>query len=334
MKDVEKLLPSFRWADEIKLSRVADELTLVGKRFYASNKQSSNSEIIGDYLRRLAGNLAGDEGNTPHYLFANAESNTDLLNFLKRFGPITSDPASIRIAPFTDTTTDKGPGIEIRSKQTWETVRKERLTFDAVFALYAELHSEEPDGNKLLTAAAQIQLGASSWVKQFDEEMIAAIKSPSLSEGPRWYWDSSRQSQLQHKVAALRSYVRVDGLQDAKKAEASAHLILCDILNAFPVTLTHFKGAIEVPSENLAFGIRHVLYYLVRCDYLRASPLARCAWKECTMWFKVGPQGSPCCSPEHALKHRQWHYYHEGKGKKVMAKRYKNTKKRSTTGRK
>ena len=82
----------------------------------------------------------------------------------------------------------------------------------------------------------------------------------------------------------------------------------------------------EMPSEDVSFGILPVLYFLLRCDYLWNAKLARCAWKDCTRWFRVGSHDSPCCSEEHSLKHRQWVYYHEGKGKQKRQSRRKQLK--------
>lgn len=101
-------------------------------------------------------------------------------------------------------------------------------------------------------------------------------------------------------------------------------MALCEILNAFPVSITRFRDyTLELPGEDLSFGIRHILYFLLRSDYLKASPVARCAWHECAKWFRVGPQKSPCCCADHALKFRQRVYYHEGKGRKKRVTRYR-----------
>jgi hypothetical protein len=93
-------------------------------------------------------------------------------------------------------------------------------------------------------------------------------------------------------------------------AIARGRVFLCHILNAFSAKLTDYNGIpFEMPSEDVSAGILPVLYQLIRWDYLRDARVRRCAWKDCTKWFRVGRHESPCCSPEHSLKYRQAEYY-------------------------
>jgi predicted RNA-binding Zn-ribbon protein involved in translation (DUF1610 family) len=96
---------------------------------------------------------------------------------------------------------------------------------------------------------------------------------------------------------------------------ARGQALLCHILNAFPGKLTDYNGTpFEMPSEDVSAGILPALYQLIRWDYLRETRVARCAWKDCAKWFRVGSHESHCCSPEHSLKNRQAEYYRR-KGK-------------------
>jgi hypothetical protein len=110
-------------------------------------------------------------------------------------------------------------------------------------------------------------------------------------------------------------------------ALAKGRALLCHILNAFSAKLTDYNGTpFEMPSEEVSAGILPVLYQLIRWDYLGDARIARCAWKDCTKWFRVGAHESPCCSPEHSLKYRQAEYYRQ-KGKAVRHLRRKREKK-------
>jgi hypothetical protein len=113
-------------------------------------------------------------------------------------------------------------------------------------------------------------------------------------------------------------------------AIAKGRVLLCHILNAFPAKLTDYNGIpFEMPSEDVSAGILPVLYQLLRSDYLRDARIARCAWKDCTKWFRVGGHESPCCSPEHSLKYRQSKYYRvKGKAARELRKKEKEKKAR------
>jgi len=260
---------------------------------------------------------------------------------------------------------------EVELTQDLETLRKEQLIFSSMFSLYREVHSRDPRPESIFDSARRVQAGAADWVRQFEEQEADARRVDDNFGMPArrrwqdmpWRWNRERQTQLQMWVEGIRGLSRGDssapeaaafaivqrlGIKDPsmtfrvpeppvndknlRRCVNAGHMVLCEVLNAFPLNLTRFDDTTrELPGEDLLLGIRHVLYFMLRADYWKKSLVAQCAWKDCRIWFRVGPQESPCCCAEHALKFRQWKYYHESKGKRTSVARYRKAKKETKT---
>jgi hypothetical protein len=325
MKYVERSIPSFRWADEIEISNNDGIVRFFGKKLFAGQKPAVKRDLFAEYLRNISSTQAGDEQNAPHYLFANAKSEPELLAFFERFGPVSIEPASLRIMPNKENT-----AVLIEASQSWESLRREHQIYLSLLTLYREVHSGQPNCETLHAAAVNLRNGCSFWVEQFKRETKTEQLDLRLSEDPRWIWNEARQIDIQGRVEAITSAIlgSPDPIDATGLAVERSHVLLCTFLNAFPPTITRSeRSTVEAVSDNLAFGIRHLLYFLIRKDYLAKARISTCAWDACARWFRVGTKGSPCCSPEHGERFRQWKYYHEGKGQKKRIKRYKKVEK-------
>jgi hypothetical protein len=345
MTAVEQIWPDFRWADEIKVEHNGDQVALYGISRLAAQKNRLHRDLIAEHLSAISGNQSGDEQKAPHYFFANAHLESDRLAFVRRFGPICGDPNTLRLTSCLD---DTGSfQLDIQLIQNGETLRKEQLTFASIFALYSQIHSETPDPENLLRLAKTIELGCAGWIKQF-EEQESAVKQIDKNLGvpvwspweeQPWRWDRNQQGRLAMWIGEIHNRVLTSPsnsdtgrlaitAKDLRRCVDAGHMLLCEILNAFPVHVTRLEGSVvELPINYQTLGIRHILYYLLRSDYLRKTRIFRCAWKECLKWFRAQSQESPCCCEEHALRFRQWKYYHQGKGKKKRATRYRKVEK-------
>ncbi len=168
-------------------------------------------------------------------------------------------------------------------------------------------------------------------------------------ENPAWRWevwtardvqivrdyfrDRHEQHNMREAQAALeeqrqpRDLTIESSVPPYRQLMGRTHQLICTILNAFPQYLTRWRGTtIESPGEDYTFGIRPLLYHLLRLEYLsEGRHIAICPLKECeTKWFRQERAGQICCSDEHSLKYRQREYY-ERKGKRTKADYYKDT---------
>jgi hypothetical protein len=313
--------PPVYWADEIDVLASADGLSVGGQKLFPASASSKDRDPVSVYAHAINGTRAGDQNKAAHLVFTSCTTNEALTAFVKKYGPVVADAESIVIrAP---THEARGARTVLSGTQRWEVLRREQGTFSAALELLGQLRSDKPEPQALFMTARDLVLGTSFWIDLYEKESAKRSNNP-WQDRPSWSWSEKQQGQAQRLLTALRP----DGARKSEErliVEASA--LLCHVLDAFPVRLTQLDGIpLEMPSEDVSFGIFPVLYFLLRCDYLWDAKLARCAWKDCKRWFRVGSHDSQCCSEEHSLKHRQWVYYHEGKGKQKRQSRRKQLK--------
>jgi hypothetical protein len=334
--------PSFRWADEISISASSEKIGFRGKKYFCQSMGAAAHDMLAQYLAKISSSRAGDEQEAPHYLFANAKTSDEMLRFFERFGPISIDPESLRINPLPG----NRPGIVIEATQSWQNVRLEHQIFESLLTLHSQALTPQPDLDRIVEAAVSLASTLPYWIDQFAAEMKAERSIPRLTDDPRWIWDSSRQLNLFGHVSAIKSacsgFVKSVSMESEEEAKnllrtryrvaakltiARTHQLICAFLNAFPPTITRFNGETVVAvSESVALGTRHLLYFMLRRDYLAGGRVAVCAWQPCSKWFRLEGKDSPCC-PEHRLRYRQKKYYDAGAGKEKRHARYEAVKK-------
>ena len=313
--------PPVYWADEIDVVNSAESLSISGRKLLPPSNSSKCLDVMSGYVYAISGAQAGDPNKAAHLDFANCKSEEALTRFVQRYGPVLAEADSVEVRP--PIHEDRCSRTEIRAEQRWDVLRREQRTLNAALQLFEEIRSDNPDGDALVRAAKSVVLGTSFWVDVYNRELQA--KDPRhWQDSPSWMWTAKHLGRAQQLANAVCPMDKEDLLDRAK---SQAHELLCHVLNAFPVWLTRYGGnPVEMPSEDVSFGIFPVLYFLLRCDYLWRAKVARCAWKDCTRWFRVGSHDSRCCSEEHSLKYRQWVYYNHGKGKQTRRRRRKQVK--------
>jgi hypothetical protein len=279
--------------------------------------------LLGSYLYDVLGRTSSSE-KAAHLVFANSTSQEALINFVEKYGPAVAEPSSVVLrAP---KYSSEGVETELRAEQEWETLRREQRTFSAALQVLEQIRSAKVDPDALFPAARELVVGTSFWVDRYEHEAEARRSRP-WQDSPSWIWTAKHQERA---VALMNLLLPLNEKGAAKRAEGQAHALLCQVLNGFPVQLTQYKGIpLEMPSEDVSFGILPVIYFLLRCDYRWTARVARCAWKGCTRWFRMGAHHSGCCSQKHSLKYRQWVYY-RAKGKKTRQRRRQQLKREAT----
>jgi hypothetical protein len=316
-------IPPVYWADEIQVLRRANDLSVSGRRRLPPSKDASRRNLLGSYLYDVLGRTSSSE-KAAHLVFANSTSREALINFVEKYGPTVAEPSTVvlRALGYSSEGVETGLGAQ----QEWETLRREHRTFSAALQVLEQIRSEKIDPDGLFRAARELVVGTSFWVDRYERE-TEARKGRPWQDGPTWIWTAKHQERA---VALMNPLLPLKEKGSAKRAVDQGHALLCHVLNGFPVQLTQYKGVpLEMPSEDVSFGILPVVYFLLRCDYRRTARVARCAWKGCTRWFRMGAHHSGCCSEEHSLKYRQWVYY-RAKGKKTRQRRRQQLKREAT----
>ncbi len=316
--------PAVYWADEIEVLKSGDGLSVSGQNLLPASKGAKDRDPMSGYVYAISGTQAGDPNKAAHLVFASGTSEEALTRFVEKYGPVLAEADSVDIKP--PIHEKRRSRTELTAEQRWEVLSREQRTLTAALQLFEQIRSDKPDREALFDAARALVLGTSFWVDVYNREL--AVKSDRhWQDSPSWTWTAKHQQRAQMLMTPLRP---LNGKGAVKRAKAQANDLLCHLLNAFPVRMTQYQDMpLEMPSEDVSFGIFPVLYFLLRCDYLWSGKVARCAWRDCTRWFRVGTHDSPCCSEEHSLKYRQWVYYHEGKGKRTRQRRRKQAKSRT-----
>jgi hypothetical protein len=313
--------PPVYWADEIEILKSAEGLSIAGQRLLPPSSNSKNRDLMSGYVYAISGAQAGDANKAAHLVFANCTSEEALTKFLLRYGPVLAEADSVEVRP--PIHERRFSRTELRAEQLWDVLIREQKTLNSAFQLFQQLRSDNPDGDALLSGAKSLVLGTSFWIDAYNRE-LEVKDSRRWQESPSWMWTAKDHNRARLLTNAMSP---IDDKGSLARAKSQAHALLCHVLNAFPVRLTQYGGIpVEMPSEDVSFGVFPVLYFLLRCDYLWSAKVARCALKDCTRWFRVGSHDSPCCSDEHSLKHRQWLYYHQGKGRQMRQRRRKHQK--------
>jgi len=308
--------PPVYWADEIDVVKSAESLSISGQKLLPPSSASKRHDVMSGYMYAISGTQAGDANKAAHLVFANCTSEEALTKFVQRYGPVLAEADSVDVRP--PIHEERCLRTEVRAEQRWEVLRREQETVNAALQLVGEIRSDEPDGYAVVRAAKSLVRGTVYWVDAYNRELKEKRLRP-WQDSPSWIWTAKHQGRAQQVANAVGP---VDSEDSLDRAKSQAHELLCHILNAFPVRLTQSDGIpVELPSEDVSFGVLPVLYFLLRCDYLWNAKVARCALKDCMRWFRVGSHDSPCCSEEHSLRYRQWVYYHEGKGKQMRQRR-------------
>jgi hypothetical protein len=311
-------------------------------------------DLVGKYAQALkSGSLQkGGANEAPHVRFARAETDEQLQNFIEHYGPICPIASSVQLRPARG---DDRPATEIVACEELARLRRERNTFVATSELLKEVKSQAPSFNRMRELVDKIWIGTNGWFSEWKQEGSRRRELLIGGDQPSWAWSVRSQRQIELKRNYCRSRRvpevllhpdRVDSnsaatneellrLKEAcdnptdtaaKEIVEPCHEIVCTLLNGFPVYVQRWEGlSIEFPAEDVVFGIRPALYYLLRCDYLSDVHIARCPWQHCSLkWFRQDRRGQIFCSAECERKNRQRDYYLR-KGRKTKCKYYVST---------
>jgi len=305
MKNVEHIAPGFQWAEPLRgqylnIEFVGSDLQITGLS-PTYKAQESPCDLIHQVKINPEQIAKGQKTGTqsPEVCFANADTDRKLIDFVRRFGPVVAQECSILI----DKEADE-PYLPSRliAHQNMQELRNEQAIYRAALGLVMQLGQQDYDslsGQQLMkTIAANIK----DWPRQWEREKSLRGFEPA--------WKLTAESL--ERIESL-SLLPPDALPD----ELSGRIVTCELLNAFRSIV--FPNPLEMHSS-IQFGIRPLLYSILRRQFIYPRGFAICANTECRNFFNIERSGQNFCSTECSLRHRQRIYWQE-QGKKLRNKR-------------
>jgi len=238
--------------------------------------------------------------NSAHIQFVNCGSIDELVDFVGKFGPVWGQVVHRR---------DNPDGTENLSvKQSLKALVQEHRQFWYAFELLLLLKRRR-------LCRANVEKLASLVVENPESDRLRTFRvsdntlKQEFREGTVWKSD----------LGAWDKKTPIDAMQPVLRA--LAHATLCQLFNRFPLTIVPFGNKpVEVPVHR-AEGIRPMLYYMLRRDYLDAeNVVARCANDLCKSIFAAERRGQKFCCPECSKQQRGRRYWHRS-GKILRAMR-------------
>jgi len=251
----------------------------------------------------------GKGKDSPHIRFANANSDEELIDFVRNFGPVVCRSLKLlRSATPFGTRRSAGEVPEQRlmvARQDLLELRTEQRIYSAALGLLMEL-AKKPghfDRDSAKERIARIADDIQDWPRQWNRE------KNERGENPLWRvrGDSIR------RIAALAKAVRDPILP----RQFDARIVLCELVNVFPSLA--FPNPLEMHSY-IRFGIRPLLYSILRREFLNPRDVGVCANTQCRAFFEVERAGQRFCDEVCSRCQRQREYW-QNQGKTVRKKR-------------
>lgn len=322
--------PDFIWARDIcaKQLTAGEEIELSGYEVFSSDEAKSAHDLVREYreARRVFGNQKRAGKNAPHIQFANAGTDEDLFKFAERFGPVICSTLRTEEVILKDEFDLELSKIRLIAQQNLAELRNERKLYRAALTLVSVLgRGNKPDLAIVQQCIEQIYSGVLDWPWQWEREHRLRKK---IADYDKPAWTFTKQDV--ESVGVDKFYADNHGANEplaAPDALSSAHSALCTLINAFEVRLYLWGDhAVEAPHWNLRGGIRPLLYYILRREYLKGSGIEICRNSDCRQVFEIERAGQEFCSDLCSRRQRQREYWVKS-GKKKRARRLRSAKK-------
>ena len=155
------------------------------------------------------------------------------------------------------------------------------------------------------------------------EQALIEIIAANIKSWPE-QWERERSLRNAEPGWRLRdtSLERIDGLARLHRSPQcqpalDGRIIICELLNTFPSTA--FPNFLEMHA-NIKFGIRPLLYSILRRQFLFPRGFSVCLNTECRKFFSLGRAGQRFCKAECSIRQRQRNYWKK-RGNKLRKKR-------------
>jgi hypothetical protein len=318
MTFVEQLSP-LRWGANLRVQRVRDDLFVTGTVILKPDQQGQSKDVWECY-RAFPRDWSADRASqAPHIEFANADTDDKLVGFVERFGPVVA-------SSYTESTFD------IAAIQDMNELRDEQIIYSSAFRLLSELQRhDDPSQDRIMSDVRKIVAKLRTWPNQWKREL--RLRDPL---DPQWNFQQINFELIENHSTGVEAALNRPAPATPEEAAVEVFMsagcdpvtlaqhVLCGLINAFPTKIqpTHQRRAIEWPEPDLSYGIRPVLYLILRRTWLMGS-VGVCANERCRRLFEIDRK--PYCSDECSQHERQRRYWEE-KGSARRRKRKRQQK--------
>ena len=324
MTFVEHTFPPFVWGIDLRVEREGDRLGISGIRPFSDDEVKAAPDLFRAYREAMApfGPEKRQGKNSPHIEFANADTDQKLVRFVETFGPVVVN--SLRTEE-RSAASSHVPEFEVSrtflfAHQDMTELRNEHAAYRAALMLVSQLsRNKEADVSLIQSCIRQLAYKISDWPNQWERERRLRNINQGYVKDPRWMFGPDNVRHINTwKYHADDNSSNVFG---GPNAIAAAHLVICDVVNAFsPLVYPWGKNPVEAPHWDLIGGIRPVLYYILRREYLYGSGIAICRNTECRHLFEIERAGQEFCRDRCSQRQRQREYWMK-RGKKLRKQR-------------
>jgi hypothetical protein len=330
--------PGFVWAKSIQVTVGEEDAEISGALILTQEELDANPDPIRAYrqaIRRYSG--AKRQGkNSPHVQFANADERQKQIAFVKRYGPIAVSAASLEERPIVPE-----DALDFRTNETWIVARqnlaemeRERLVYRSSLALLFELRREkESDPTIIRDCISTIVTNVSGWPDQWKRERQLRTSGIGYAHEPCWMFGRENLEHLEYWEWRATREPSDDLLTDVligSDLVYNGHLIICELINAFPPLVYPWGDSpVEAPQLDIAPGIRPLLYFMLRREYLGGGGTGICRHSDCRHVFEIERSGQEFCGDECSRLQRQREYW-SIRGKRLRKRRLAGRRKKGS----
>jgi hypothetical protein len=322
--------PPFVWGKDIRVDVGPDQLEVTAEVAFLEEELAAAPDALRAYRQAVGrfGTQKRQGKNSPHIEFANANDDQKLIRFVQHFGPVVvsslreEERAISPEGPFNFQTSQ----TILMARQDLTELRNERRVYHAALVLIAELRLKKSNIQTIQDCILEIVKGVCEWPKQWERERQLRANGLGCAAQPQWRFGEDNLSHLETQRYLATRKNSGDPLRDAlfgAKPAHAGHYVICELVNAFsPLVYPWGDSPVEAPNWDLTGGIRPVLYYILRREYLQAGGIAICRNTECRDVFEIERSGQEFCSDVCSRLQRQREYWKKI-GKKLRQRRSK-----------
>ena len=329
-----KNYPYFVWGKDISVKVGRDELEVSAGIPVLQEDQEAAADALGAY-RKAVSRFGGQKRQgkiSPHIKFANADDDRRLVEFVQQFGPVVACSVHTEEREISShgSFDFRANRTVLVARQNLAELRSERVAFRSALALVSELQRGKRSNVATISErVSEIVESVSKWPEQWERERQLRVSAQGYGVQPTWRFREDHLRNLRLWAYYVNRKPSGDPLRDAlggPKPIRAGHNVICELVNAFsPLVYPWGKTPVEAPDCDLTCGVRPVLYYILRREYLQAGGVGICRNTECRDLFEIERFGQEFCGDVCSRLHRQREYWRKF-GKKLRQRRIKTEK--------
>ena len=325
--------PPFVWATDIHVKVGAEYAEISGTLPVGEDEYSRGPDTLRAYreaMSRYSG--AKRQGlDAPHVQFANADSPAKRIKFIERYGPVLVSSSRAEDRPISRLGTFDFRTAEtvVIAHQDLGELAREHLIYRTALVLISELRRTKKSNIEMIrNCISTIVSNISEWPRQWIRERGLRTAGVGFSYDPHWKFSEDNVRHLEVCLWKATREASGDPLKDLfsmRNPVIDGHSVICELVNAFaPVVYPWGNSPVEAPAWDLAGGVRPVLYYLLRREYLTGRGIALCRNSDCRSVFELERSGQEFCCEKCSRLQRQREYW-SIRGKKLRKTRIART---------